>query len=142
MFWDAKSHAAGIYHYSSLLCISAKTQVMMTAATTMHHQVEHELWLQELAGLQGEIDIMKRHLSDVYYRDNSKTVMQLVEDFEEKFTLQKRWLEKMKYELENFEELEDQEFLGLGVEKSFSLQMQANRIVNEELKDSFLKLFS
>jgi hypothetical protein len=115
---------------------------MLTAEHSLQHQVEHELWLKELAFLHDEIDIMKRHLGDLYYRDHPNDIMQLVEDFDDKFSLQKKWLARMTHELEHFEELEEQEHLGIDPEKSFSLQMQANRIVNEELKDSFLKLFS
>lgn len=113
---------------------------MFPAEHTMQHQIEHELWLKELGFLHDEIEIMKRHLSDVYYRADYENVMHLVESFDEKFTLQKKWLNKMKNELQHFEEPDDE--MGETVKKSFSLQMQANRIVNEELKDSFLKLFS
>lgn len=113
---------------------------MFPAEHTMQHQIEHELWLKELGFLHDEIEIMKRHLSDVYYRADAENVMHLVEAFDEKFTLQKKWLNKMKNELQQFEEPDDE--IGETVKKSFSLQMQANRIVNEELKDSFLKLFS
>jgi hypothetical protein len=115
---------------------------MLTAEHTMQHQLEHELWLRELGFLHDEIDIMKHHLGDVYYRDNPENVMELVADFDEKFMLQKKWLNRMTEELQQFEEPVDQEETGLAVRKSFSLQMQANRIVNEELKDSFLQLFS
>ncbi len=113
---------------------------MFSAEHTMQHQIEHELWLKELGFLHDEIEIMKRHLSDVYYRADYENVMHLVESFDEKFTLQKKWLNKMKNELQHFEEPYDE--IGEIVKKSFSLQMQANRIVNEELKNSFLKLFS
>jgi hypothetical protein len=115
---------------------------MFSAEHTMQHQIEHELWLRELGYLHDEIEIMKRHLSDVYYRGDSEDVMHMVEAFDEKFTLQKKWLNRMKNELQHFEEPHDEEEIGETVKKSFSLQMQANRIVNEELKDSFLKLFS
>jgi hypothetical protein len=115
---------------------------MYEAEHTMQHQLEHELWLKELAFLHDEIDIMKHHLSDVYYHESSKDIMQLVSEFDNKFSMQKEWLEKMRSELELFEGPEDLDEVGLSLKKSFSLQMQANRIVNEELKNSFLKLFS
>jgi hypothetical protein len=115
---------------------------MYTAEHTMQHQLEHELWLKELEFLHDEIEIMKHHLSDVYYRDSEEDVMQLVADFDNKFSMQKEWLETMKNELEQFEEPENLDAVGVILKKSFRLQMQANRIVNEELKNSFLKLFS
>jgi hypothetical protein len=115
---------------------------MHAAEHTMQHQLEHELWLKELEFLHDEIDIMKHHLSDVYYRDSDEDIMQLVSEFDSKFSMQKEWLEKMRNELELFEGPEHLDEVGLTLKKSFSLQMQANRIVNEELKNSFLKLFS
>jgi len=115
---------------------------MFTAEHTMQHQLAHELWLRELAFLNDEIDIMKHHLGDVYYRDSPEDVMQLVADFDEKFSLQKEWLEKMKYELERFDHLEEDDQSTVTMQKSFSLQMQANRIINEELKNNFLQFFS
>jgi hypothetical protein len=113
---------------------------MYIAEHTIQHQLENELWLRELGFLNDEIDIMKRHLGDVYYSDISEEIMNIVADFDEKFLLQKEWLDKMKDELEQFPQPDQQ--IGLTLKKSFSLQMQANRIVNEELKNSFLKLFS
>lgn len=115
---------------------------MLIAEHIMQHQLEHELWLRELEFLHDEIDIMKHHLGDVYYRDKPENAMQLAADFDEKFMLQKKWLNRMKEELQQFEKPVDCEETGLTVRKSFSLQMQANRIVNEELKDSFLQVFS
>lgn len=115
---------------------------MYAADHKIQHQLEHALWLKELGFLCDEIEIMKRHLGHLYYRENGEEVMRAVADFDEKFCLQKEWLERMKKDLQQYEISDDPHSVDPLVKKSFSLQMQANRIVNEELKDSFLKLFS
>lgn len=115
---------------------------MYPAEHTMQHQLEHELWLNELAFLHQEIELMKQHLSDIYYSEAHDAIMHLIKDYDEKFSLQKEWLEKMKCELENYEPPEADEETGMSIKKSFRRQMQANRIINEELKNSFLKLLS
>ncbi|HEX6914456.1 MAG TPA: hypothetical protein VF145_04410 [Chitinophagaceae bacterium] len=116
-----------------------------TACHSLQHHLEHELWLKELSYLNDEINILKRHLSDIYYRDNSEEEKQLVAHFSESFKMQKEWLHKMKEELEHYVEFTNVDHgneLRTPSTRSFRLQMQANRMVNQELKDNFLKLFS
>lgn len=117
---------------------------MIAEHKTQQQQLETELWLRELCFLNEEIEIMKRHFPDVYYRDEPVNVPDLIERFDETFCLHQRWLQKMKDDLENWEPDNEMEFLTGSVpfKKSFRLQMQANRLINQELKDSFLKLFS
>jgi len=110
---------------------------------TVKHQLEVELWLRELGFLNDQINIMKRHLHDVNQPENPEDVLKMVEHFSESFSIQKKWLHRMKEKLEAIElpasdDWEAEYNLTPSV-KMFSLQMQANRIVNEELKDSFLK---
>ncbi len=115
---------------------------MLQDSHTMQQHLEHELWLRELGFFKDEIDIMKHHLSDVYYSRESKDVIHLVKTFDEKFNQQKKWLNKMEKDLQQFDEPMEQTLIADTIKKSFRLQMQANRIVNEELKDSFLSLLN
>lgn len=112
-------------------------------ATAIHnslqHQLEHELWLKELGFLNDEINFMKRHLADLYFQDHSEELMQKVRNFSESFRLQKEWLQKMRNEIAFQQDKELEDAPG---KKSLGLQMQANRLVNQELKDNFFKLFS
>ena len=111
---------------------------------TQHEQLQVDLWLKELSYMNEEIEIMKHHFSDVYYRDEPGNVPELIGHFNETFAMQQQWLQRMKDELENWEPGENFDELpgSLLLKKSFRLQMQANRLINQELKDSFLKLFS
>lgn len=110
------------------------------ATHTVKHHLEVELWLKELAFLNDQINIMKKHLSDLQIFNESEEVIKMIDHFSESFSIQKRWLHKMKTELEN-EPLPDEEweteFELNPSSKTFSLQMHANRIVNDELKDNF-----
>ena len=115
---------------------------VITDSRTQQHQVEMELWLKELSFLNDEIEIMKHHLSDVYYRDHPPNVAELVEHFDETFRIQQQWLHKMKEDIENTAEDDKDELEWFPQKKSFHLQMQANRLINQELKDNFLELFS
>lgn len=110
---------------------------------TVKHQLEVELWLKELAFLNDQINIMKRHLHDVNQTNSSEEILKMVDHFSESFSIQKKWLHRMKGKLENIalpgEDDWEAEYDLTPSVKMFSLQMQANRIVNEELKDNFLK---
>jgi hypothetical protein len=117
----------------------------MTAVAnhTVKHQLEVKLWLRELGFLNDQINIMKRHLHDVNQSANSEDVLTMVGHFSESFSIQKKWLHRMKEQLENIalprEDDWEAEYELTPSVKMFSLQMQANRIVNKELKDSVLK---
>jgi len=86
-----------------------------------------------------EISVMQQHLGDLYYSDDDESLLKRVAEFDEKFTLQKQWLERMQMGLEYVTRPRETDPL---IIKTFSLQMQANRIANEELKNNFLELFS
>lgn len=113
---------------------------------TIKHELEVELWLKELAFLNDQINIMKRHLPDAADHNGSEEVLNMIDHFSESFSIQKKWLQRMKLKLENISVDEkdewETEFELTPSVKMFGLQMQANRIVNEELKDNFLKFFS
>lgn len=115
---------------------------MLTAEHTMQHQLEYELLQRELRFLNDEVELLKNHLGDIYYTTDSEEVLQQVQELDQKFMLQKEWLTRMSHELENLPYFNRQSGSGEKVKESFNLQMQANRIVNEELKNSLLKLFS
>lgn len=113
--------------------------------SSLQHQLEYELWLKELGYLNDEINILKRHLPDIYYKDHSEEVMELVKHYSETFRMQKDWLHKMKEEIEqnnSQHRAQEAETVSNPGNSQFRLQMQANRLVNQELKDSFFKLFS
>ena len=119
--------------------------MLVTAShTALQNQLLAELWLKELNFLDGEIEIMKQHLSDIYYNDDQCNVMDTVLQFDETFNMQQQWLRRMKDELQEWIPFGDCGDLQISdsVKKSFQLQMQANRLINDELKDNFLKLFS
>jgi hypothetical protein len=104
--------------------------------------LEQELWAKELSYLHEEISVLERFLAEVYYRNNHEDVLSQIDHFETRFILQKDWLSKMKHDIEHYENpsatslLEPEKELN---HNAMKIQMEVNRNINNQLKDSFLK---
>jgi hypothetical protein len=109
----------------------------------LKQDLEVELWLKELAFLNDQINFMKRHLPEAKDHSSSEEILNMIDHFSESFSIQKKWLHRMKLELERISMPDEDEWQieseSIPSSKMFSLQMQANRMVNEELKDNFFK---